>query len=232
MTSCACTLNTPPATRLDDELVEEGGKGRSSAGIGNLVGGFVAGLYSVPEGIGYASLAGISPMLGIYSGMVPVAIAAATTGSVLMMSTLTSAIALTAGGILDGAGFSSDQFTQAVVTMSLLAGLIMAGLGVLKLGRIVNYVSNAVMTGFVTGVAILIMVGKADNIFGYDPTDVSNKVVKAFDIVIHPGQWDPTTTVVGVGTIVLAFALKAVPRLERYALVLVVLIGTAVVWAL
>jgi SulP family sulfate permease len=200
-------------------------------GIGNLVGGFVAGLYSVPEGIGYASLAGVSPMLGIYAGMVPVAVAAATTGTVLMMSTLTSAIALTMGGILDGAGYAADQLPQAVFTMSLLAGLMMAALGVMKLGKVVDFVSNAVMTGFVTGVAILIMVGKADDIFGYDP-EVSNKVVKAFDIVTHPGSWDLTTTAVGIGTIALAFALKAIPPLERYALVLVVFIGTVVVWGL
>ena len=71
----------------------------SRSRVGDVVGGFVAGLYSVPEGIGYAQLAGVNPMLGIYSGMVPVAVAAATTGSVLMMSTLTSAIALTMGGV-------------------------------------------------------------------------------------------------------------------------------------
>ena len=201
-------------------------------GIGNIIGGFVAGLYSVPEGIGYASLAGISPMLGIYSGMVPVAVAATATGSVLLMSTLTSAIALTMGGILDSTGYSGDQVTQAVVTMSLLAGVLMVVLGVLKLGKVVNYVSNAVMTGFVMGVAILIMVGKFDDIFGYDPTTYSNKVVKAMDILLHPGDWDYTTTVVGIGTIVAAFALKAIPKLERYALVLVVLLGTLVVWVL
>lgn len=198
-------------------------------GIGNAIGGFVAGLYSVPEGIGYAALAGIGPMLGIYAGMVPVA--AAFKGSVLMMSTLTSAIALTMGGILDEAAFTAAQVPQAVFTLALLAGLIMAALGALKLGTIVSYVSNAVMTGFVMGVAILIMVGKASDIFGYDP-DVSNKVVKAVDIVAHPGSWDLTTTVVGIGTIVLAFALKAVPRLERYALVMVVVVGTVVVWLL
>jgi sulfate permease, SulP family len=201
-------------------------------GIGNIIGGFVAGLYSVPEGIGYASLAGVSPMLGIYSGMVPVALAATATGSVLLMSTLTSAIALTMGGILDSTGYTGDQIPQAVFTMSLLAGVLMFVLGVLKLGKVVNYVSNAVMTGFVMGVAILIMVGKFDDIFGYDPTTYSNKVVKAMDILLHPGDWDTTTTVVGVGTIVAAFALKAIPKLERYALVMVVLLGTAVVWVL
>ena len=204
--------------------------GRRGGVVGNAVGGFVAGLYSVPEGIGYASLAGVSPMFGIYSGMVPVAVAAATVGSLLMMSTLTSAIALTMAGILDEVGYSSDQIPQAVVTMSLLAGAIMLVLGVLKLGKVVNFVSNAVMTGFVAGVAILIMVGKFGDIFGYDPDGFDNKIVKAGDILIHPGQWDATTTAVGLGTIGAAFALKAIPALERYALVLVVAIGTAVVW--
>jgi SulP family sulfate permease len=81
--------------------------------VGDLIGGFVAGLYSAPEGIGYASLAGISPMQGIYACMVPVAVAAATTGSVLMMSTLTSAIALTIAGVVDQGGYPADQVSQA-----------------------------------------------------------------------------------------------------------------------
>lgn len=205
---------------------------RSRSRAGDLIGGFVAGLYSVPEGIGYASLAGIGPMLGIYAGMVPVAIAAAATGSVLMMSTLTSAIALTMSGVLSGAGFTPAQIPQAVATMALLAGILMTALGILGLGRIVDFVSNAVMTGFVMGVAILIMVGKADDIFGYDPGGFSNKVVKAIDIVTHPGHWDMTTTVIGIGTILAALLLKTQPRLERYALVLVVIVGTALVWLL
>jgi SulP family sulfate permease len=208
------------------------GRPGRNGGIGNIIGGFVAGLYSVPEGIGYASLAGLNPMLGIYSGMVPVAVAATATGSVLLMSTLTSAIALTMGGILDSTGYTGDQVSQAVFTMSLLAGVMMVILGALKLGKVVNYISNSVMTGFVMGVAILIMVGKFDNIFGYDPTTYTNKVVKAIDIVLHPGDWDYTTTVVGVGTILAAFALKRVPKLERYALVLVVFLGTFLVWVL
>ena len=104
-------------------------------GIGDIIGGFVAGLYSVPEGIGYASLAGINPMLGIYAGMVPVAVAAATTGSVLMMSTLTSAIALTMGGVLESTSYTGDQVSQAVFTMALLAGAVMVALGLLEAGQ-------------------------------------------------------------------------------------------------
>jgi SulP family sulfate permease len=169
-------------------------------------------------------------MLGIYAGMVPVAVAAATVGTVLMMSTLTSAIALTMAGILDEGSFSADEVPRVAVTLSLLAGAIMVALGLLKLGRAVSFVSNAVMTGFVTGVAILIMVGKFGDIFGYEPDGIDNKVVRAGDILLHPGSWDLTTTAVGIGTIVAAFGLKAIRPLERYALVLIVVLGTAVVW--
>ncbi len=198
--------------------------------IGGVIGGFVAGLYSVPEGIGYAQLAGINPMYGIYAGMAPVALAAVFTGSVLMMSTFTSAIALTMSGVLTDGGFSAAELPQAVFTLSLLVGVLMTVLGLLGWGKVVNFVSNAVMTGFVMGVAILITVGKFDDIFGYKPSGVSNKVVEALDILVHPGDWNITTTIVGLSTIAAVFALKAVRPLERYALVIVVFAGTFVVW--
>lgn len=191
----------------------------------------MAGLYSVPEGIGYAQLAGINPIYGIYSGMAPVALSAAFTGSVLMMSTLTSAIGLTMGGILTSGGYSSAQMPSAVFTLTLVVGVLMTVLGLLRWGKVVNFVSNAVMTGFVMGVAILITVGKFDDIFGYKPSGVSNKIVEALDILVHPGLWSATTTAIGVGTIVVAFALKAIAPLERYALVIVVFLGTLVVLA-
>lgn len=192
----------------------------------------MAGLYGVPAGIGFASLAGISPMLGVYAGMVPVAVSAATSGTVLLIATLTSSIALTLGGVIEASGFSGQQVSQAAFTMALLVGAILATIGVLGLGRIVNYISNSVLTGFVLGIAILIIAGKVPDIFGYDPSGVSNKVVKALDVVLHPGDWSPTATAVGIGTIALGFVLKAIPSVSRYALIIVVLGGTAVVWAL
>ena len=201
-------------------------------GVGDLIGGFVAGLYGVPAGIGFASLAGINPMLGIYAGMLPVAVSAATSGTVLLIATLTSSIALTMGGVIDASGFSGEQVSQAAFTMALLVGVILAAIGVLRLGWIVNYISNSVLTGFVLGIAILIIAGKVPDIFGYDPTDVSNKMVKALDVVVHPGDWSPAATAVGLGTIVAGFALKALPGVSRYALIIVVLAGTAIVWLL
>jgi SulP family sulfate permease len=167
-------------------------------------------------------------MLGVYAGMAPVAASALTTGSVLMISTLTSAIALTTKDVLDSADLTTN--VQAVFTLTLVAGLVMVALGLLKLGKLVNYVSNSVMTGFVMGVALLITVGKFDDIFGYKPTGVSNKVVEALDILVHPGEWEPATVAVGLGTIIGVFLLKSFGPTRRVALVIGVALGTAVVW--
>src|SRR5262245_43648099 len=142
----------------------------SSKALGpSILASIITALYSVPEGMAYAQLANINPVFGLYSGMVPPLVASLTTGTVLMISTLTSAIALTSGSIFENANLTGDEITGAVVMLSLLTGLLMLVLGVLRLGKIVNFVSNGVMTGFIAGVALLIVAGKIGDVFGYDP---------------------------------------------------------------
>ena len=60
----------------------------------DLVSGFATGLFSIPEGMAYAKLARVNPVYGLYSGMISTIVASLTTVSILMISTLTSAIAL------------------------------------------------------------------------------------------------------------------------------------------
>ena len=57
--------------------------------------GFVTGLFSIPEGMAYASIGGFNPLLGLYSGMVPTTVGSLFSRPVLMTTSLTSAIALT-----------------------------------------------------------------------------------------------------------------------------------------
>lgn len=120
----------------------------------NIISGLATSLFNVPTGLAYAQLAGVNPVYGLYVGIVPVFVAALTTGTVLMISTLTSAIALATGSVLQVAGIQSGQLPQALFTITFLAGVFMFVLGLLRLGSIVNFVSNAVMTGFVAGTAL------------------------------------------------------------------------------
>ena len=128
--------------------------------VPNMISGLATGLFSIPEGMAYAQLAGVNPIYGLYSGVVAVMVSSLTTGTILMMSTLTSAIALTTGSVLQNAGIQSSQMPQALFTITLLVGAIMFLLGLARLGNIVNFVSNAVMTGFVAGASLLIILGQ------------------------------------------------------------------------
>jgi SulP family sulfate permease len=81
----------------------------------------------------------------------------------------------------------------------------------------------------VIGVAVLITVGRFDDIFGYKPQGESNRVVAAFDILVDPGNWQPATVAVGLATIAGMFALKAFRPTRRVALVVGVVLGTIMV---
>jgi hypothetical protein len=70
----------------------------------DVVAGFVTGLFSIPEGMAYASIGGFNPVLGLYSGMAPTMVGAVFARTVLMTTPLTSAIALSSQSVLATAG--------------------------------------------------------------------------------------------------------------------------------
>ncbi|MBK8796264.1 MAG: SulP family inorganic anion transporter [Anaerolineales bacterium] len=90
-----------------------------------MISGLATGLFSIPEGMAYAQLAGVNPVYGLYSGIVATIVASMTTGTILMMSTLTSAIALATGSVMQSANVQSSQMPAALFTITFLVGAIM-----------------------------------------------------------------------------------------------------------
>jgi hypothetical protein len=127
----------------------------------------------------YASIGGFAAPQGLWSGVVPTIIGSVFARTVLMVTTLTSAIALSAGSVLADAGLRPDD-TGALATLAILTGLIMLVLGLLKLGSVMAYVSAAVMTGFTTGIALQIITGVLKDATGYT-TSASNTLAKLID---------------------------------------------------
>jgi hypothetical protein len=89
------------------------------------IAGFATGMFSVPEGMAYAQLAGVPPVYGLYSGVVATFVAALTTRTVLMISTLTASISLTTGSILESADIVGDDVPGALFMITLLTGGVM-----------------------------------------------------------------------------------------------------------
>ena len=97
--------------------------------------------------------------------MVAVPIGAIFTSSVYMNVSTTSALSVAAGAGL--AGIPDSQKVEALAVLVLLMGVIQLLAGVFRLGFLVRFVSNAVMTGFLNGVAVLIILGQLGDLTGY-----------------------------------------------------------------
>jgi SulP family sulfate permease len=170
----------------------------------------------------YASIAGFNPVLGLYSGMVPTFLGSVLARTVLMAITLTSAIALSSQSVLQQAGLDPTDLKN-VATLTLMVGLVMTLFGLLKLGSLMGFVSNAVMTGFTTGIALQIITGSLKDATGYVPQG-SNTLVKLLDWLVHVGQWQPAPTIVALVTIVVWAVASRIKRIETLATLIALLV--------
>ncbi|MFJ5834940.1 SulP family inorganic anion transporter [Streptomyces sp. NPDC093089] len=191
--------------------------------------GMVTGLFSIPEGMAYASIAGFNPVAGLYAGVVPPILGSLTAPTVLMITTLTSAIALTGQSVLSDAGLDPYDAGN-VAALTVLVGVVMLLMGVLRLGVVLSFVSNAVMVGFSTGIALQIVTGVLKDATGYEPQG-HNKLVRLGDWLVHPGQWQLAATLVAAATITVWALARAVKRLEPVAL-LIAMVAVSVAVAL
>jgi SulP family sulfate permease len=191
----------------------------------DLLAGFVVAVTSIPDAMASAILAGLNPIQGLYAIMVGTPIGALATGSVFMTVAVTSAMALAVGDSL--AGYSGDALLTAVITLTILVGLFALLLGVLRLGTLIRFVSNAVMMGFLTGVATLIILGQLGDFTGYE-SQYSNKVAQAIDLLLHPNAVDLQTLAIGLLTIALIL-LFGRTRLANFSMILALVIASAAV---
>ena len=200
-----------------------------SASRGNLVPDLIAGLTTgvanIPDAMASAILAGINPLQGLYAVMIGTPLGAFFGSSAFMNVAATSALAITAGSAV--AGYSEDARASAITTLALLTGLVMLIAGLLKLGRLLRFVSNSVVIGFLTGVSINVILSQLGDFTGY-ASEYSNKVVKAIDTLLHLNQIDPQTTAIGLLTVAVILLVDRT-RLRNFSMLFGMLIGSVVV---
>jgi SulP family sulfate permease len=194
----------------------------------DLVAGTVDAVTSIPDALGSAVLAGLDPIHGLYAIMVGTPVGALTTGSVFMNVSITGAMALAVGDAL--AGYSGEERPAALIVLTVLVGITALVLGLLKLGTLTRFVSNAVMTGFLTGIAVLIVLGQLGDLTGTE-SDFSNDVAAAVDLLLHPAQIELSALAIGLLTIALILAFDRT-RARSFSMVIAIFIGSAVVYIL
>jgi sulfate permease, SulP family len=206
--------------------MQKGVKITHKTALPDLLAGVTSALSYVPQGMGYAVVAGVSPAYGLYTGVFAPLIGALLAGSSLMVITVTNELAVPTAGILAGLG---PQFSiRALFTLTLMIGLIQIVLGLLKLGNLTRFISNCVMTGFISGVAVLLVFGQLQKLTGYGGGPSGNVFVKTWDWLLHLNRIDWRTTLVGLLTIATIIGFQRT-RLKAIAFVLALVIVTVLV---
>lgn len=182
--------------------------GSRSTVVDDLRAGVTLGVESIPDGLASGLLAGVNPAYGLYAYMVGTFAGALTTSSVFMAVQATGAMSVIVADVpvLHAGSLAST----ALFTLSVLTGLVMLALGLLRLGTLVRFVPNAVLTGFVNAVAINIVLGQLSNLTGYS-SDLGNRVTRSIDTLLHPLQWSWASVAVGVATVALILLLERTP---------------------
>ena len=133
----------------------------------DAIAGLIGAIVVVPQGVAFATLAGMPPEYGLYCAMVPAVIAALFGSSWHAVSGPTNAVSLFVFATVSPLAVpGSEKYVSMVLTLSFLAGAIMLAMGVFRLGRIVNFVSHTVVVGFTAGAATLIITSQLGNFSG------------------------------------------------------------------
>ncbi|WGL50387.1 SulP family inorganic anion transporter [Nocardioides sp. BP30] len=131
----------------------------------DLLAGLPGAISSVPDGMASSVLAGVGSAHGLYASFAGPIVGGLTSSTRLMVVTTTSAAALAAGSALSGYQ-AGPQRNHALLLLTVLAGLLMVAAALLGLGRYIRFVSYSVMLGFLTGVAVNMVLGQLPDLAG------------------------------------------------------------------
>ena len=191
----------------------------------DLLAGVPGAISSVPDGMACAVLAGVNPAFGLYASFAGRIGGGLTTSSKMMVVTTTTAAALAAGSALES--LSPDDRGGTLVMLTLLTGMVVVAAGLLRLGRYIRFVSRSVMVGFLSGVAVNIILGQLPDLTGV-PANGGTAAQKAWYVISHPNEIVWQALIVGIFALIVLFGL-ARTRFSLFSSLIAVVVPSAVV---
>ncbi len=192
----------------------------------DVLSGFTNAIANIPDGMANATLAGLNPIHGLYSLVVGTPVASLTTGSKLMTVAVTGSMALIVADAL--ASTPAEERATVLIALTLLVGALQLLFGALGAGTLVRFVSNSVMRGFLTGVAVNIVLSQTADLTGYH-SEFSNKVIRLVDTLLHPGAWGLSTVLVSLLTIAVILGIERT-RADVFSFPVALVASTLVVY--
>lgn len=175
----------------------------------DLLAGITGAIVALPQGVAFATIAGMPPEYGLYAGMVPAIIAALFGSSWHLVSGPTTAASLVLFSALSAhAAPGSAQYVQLALTLTVMVGFIQLAMGLARLGALVNFISHSVVIGFTAGAAILIASSQLKHFLGIAIPRGSHLHQTLYAVVNQWDQINPYVTAVGVFTMLSGLLVK------------------------
>jgi sulfate permease, SulP family len=181
---------------------------QSSKAMQDLVAGLVVTVLLVPQSLAYAMLAGLPPHFGMYASILPL-LAYAWLGSSMTLAVGPVAVAalMTASAVTPLAAPGSALYAELAVLLAMLGGVVLLVLGFMRMGFIANLLSHPVISGFVTGSAVLIALGQLKSLLGIPMTGHSALELAA-SVISQAGRFHAVTAVIGLASVLLLWGAR------------------------
>lgn len=220
--------------------------GRSQA-TGDLVAAVIVTVMLIPQSLAYALLAGLPPQVGLYASILPLVIYAIFgTSRTLSVGPVAVASLMTAAALAPLAEAGSTEYVVGAVLLTVMSGIMLTLMGVLRLGFLANFLSHPVISGFITASGIVIAASQLKHIFGVQASG-QNLLTIGQSLLQSIGETNTPTLLIGVGALMfLVFARKHLKPLllrlgvgarsadimTKTAPILAVVITTLIAWQL
>lgn len=194
--------------------------------------GLVGAAIVLPQGVAFATLAGMPPQYGLYAAMVPAIVAALFGSSWHLVSGPTNVISIVVFASLSPVAVpGSAEYIRLALTLTFLVGVMQLAMGVARMGVLVNFVSHTVVIGFTAGAACLIFAAQIGNFFGLEVARGSSFPETLGQFLSNLDDINPYVTAVGAVTLLSGIAARRYFPRFPYMIVAIVA-GTAVALAL
>jgi SulP family sulfate permease len=175
----------------------------------DLMAGLTGAVVALPQGVAFATIAGMPPEYGLYAGMIPAIIAALWGSSWHLVSGPTTAASIVVFSTLSVfAEPGSADYVRLALTLTFMVGVLELAMGLARLGTLVNFISHSVVVGFTAGAAFLIAGNQVKHFFGLDIARGLGLHEVIGTLLLNLEHLNPFVTVVGVTTLALGLAVR------------------------
>lgn len=170
---------------------------------GDVIAGVIAAIMLIPQSMAYALLAGVPVQVGLYASILPLMLYAVLgTSRVLSVGPVAIVALLTANALSPLAAANTSTYLALAIVLALLVGLIQLGMGLIRLGFFVNFLSHSVIAGFSSAAAVMIAIGQLKSLLGLKFATPESFIELVKQTIAHLPQANGVSSTIGLVSLV------------------------------